>query len=891
MNQNTNTGFGYEPISMSQQTLQLSDCLNIIWKRKWWAIAIFVAVVGIVTVMNLVTTPVYEATSNLLIDKQYLTDNKIDSVMSRGELTQEYYQTQSRLLVSNSLIRDVLKELGLGQDQAAREEGNRDTLSAASDMSDMIGWDMPDLFDWYLSNLKVEQDMGSQLISISFLSPYPEIAVRVANAHADVFIARSIQKQSQEYTQAISWLTTQLEKQRLKLQDSERAVVDYKEAHGLLYFKEGENIVSGKLDELDDMLFKTDTDRLKKQATYDQLENFSLDKEEFLFLPEIEGNTIIDKLRSHLVELKIERLRLDSLYGYKHPDMIDINSRIKNLEQEIFDEVQRVRGAIKGELNRLAATGKNIKKELEELKQVARSYDEKSIDYNELIRQRESDQQLYDSLLQASNETSVLSNTNRSNISVADKAILPRYPIRPRTAMNISISLALGLVCGVGLAFFIEYVDRSVRTPEDVASRLGLQVVGMLPYDKALSQNKRLALTSNESVDRNMSGNEGYYNTSNSLTCGFPVKRSGMSGQTLLIESALPGDGKSTVVAKSAVSLARGGLRVVMVDADHQRSTLHSMFEITDSGNIGLLNTMKGIISMNLQSGDLEECSMDDLFFLISLKNQNGQLVVKNDTQTMAAIFKDGQLFHLLNRDAPAANRLGTMLLRAGLITDDQLEDALERSQRTEQPLGYILVNLGYINQDQLQGPVKLQMEERLQMLFSWKQGTFTFEPGSLDPYEDKKIYFQEDYTPVISRLGRRLESRFLASEILSNVKSLDEPNLSIIPSGRENGKKVESQVYYALFEKILDILKQRYDVVLIDAPPLLFMGGIVKPLLHIVDGVIFVVKSGKVSVKQVNEAKSILSESGINVIGTILNQVKPGKDNYGYYNNYYKNA
>ncbi len=872
MNQKTITGFGPDPIPTSQQTLQMSDCLNIVWKRKWWAICVFVAVVGIVTVKNFVTTPVYEATTRLLIGKQYSTDNTIGSVMTRGELTQEYYQTQSRLLTSNDLVRNVIKELRIGQDPTARDKG-----PVANKMSGFIGWKMPEMVDWYLSNLKVEQDMGSQLIHISFLSPYPEIAAHVANTHADVFIAMSIQKQSQEYKQAIGWLTKQLEEQRLKLQESERAVVKYKETNGLFSFNEDEQTVSSKLVELNNMLFQIDTDRLKMQATYDQLEKFSLDEEEFFFLPDIEANTIITQLRNHLVVQKTERLRLDSLYGHKHPDMININSQIKNLEQEIFDEVKRVRGAIKVEMDRLVASKGNIKNELEELKQVATTYGEKSIDYNELIRQRESDKQIYDSLLKQSNETSVLSNTKRCNISVADKAVLPRYPIRPKTVVNISISLALGLVCGVGLAFFIEYVDKSVRTPEDVSSRLGLQVVGMLPYDNILSQNKQLALTSSEPVDQNMSGNEGnYYNASNSLTCGFPTKRSGMAGQALLVESALPGDGKSTVVAKSAVSLARGGLRVIMVDADHQRSTLQGFFGITDSGNVGLLNTMTGIISKNLQSGDLEKCGMDDLFFLISLKNLNGQLVVRNDTQVMEAIFKDGQLFHLLNRDAPSANRLGTMLLRANLITEDQLKDALERSQRAEQPLGYVLVNLGYINQDKLQGPVKLQMEERLHMMFSWKHGSFTFEPGSLDSYEDKKIFFQEDYSPVINRLGRRLESRFLASEIFSNVKSLDEPNLSIIPAGLENNKKLEGTVYYTLIEKILDILKQSYDVVLIDAPPLLYMGGMVKPLLHMVDGVFFVVKSGKVSVKQVNEAKSILNESGINVIGTILNQVKP---------------
>lgn len=882
MHQNAKTDFDSELTLMSQQTLRLSDCINIVWKRKWWAVAIFIAVVSIITIMTFVAKPVYKATASVAIEKQYLSEHSIDSVMSGVKrTTREYYKTQYNLLKSKGLVSEVIEDLWLRKDKTALQVGSQDTAQPTSNVTDMTAW--------YLSHLEIEQVYGSQLINISFLSPYPEMAVHVANTHANAFISRSIQKQRQDYQQASDWINSQLEKQRLKLQESERVMLEYKEKHDLLTFNKDENIVSRKLNEINNMLIQINTKRIEKQTTYDQLQTLSVDKEELLFLPGIEQNAIINQLRSHLVDLKTQRLELDTLYGYKHPKMLDINHRIKNQEREIFDEMRRVRQAIKVELDSLAASEETINKALDEQKQIANSYGEKSIDFNELMRQRESDQHLYDDLLKKARELSVLSNTKRTNISLADKAVLPQTPISPRKAVNISISVVLGLVCGLGFAFFIEFVDKSVRTPEDVASKLGLQVMGMLPYDNELSLNRQLTSPSNEFEDRKKASKDGYYyNASNNLTCGFPVKRSRMAGQALLIESTLPGDGKSTVVAKSAVSLARGGLRVVMVDTDHQLPTLHRIFGISDSGNVGLLNTMKGIISMNLQSGDLEKCGMGDLFYLISLKNLNGQLVVKNDTQTIVADFKDGHLFHLLNRDVPAANRLGTMLLRADLITEDQLKDALERSQRTEQPLGYILVNLGYINQDQLQGPMKLQMEELLQMLFSWKHGTYEFEPGNIETHVDRKIYFHEDYTPAINRLDKRLKSHFLESEILSNIKSLGEPNLSILPAGQKNGRQVEGMVYNALLEKTLDILKQRYDVVLIDAPPLLYTGGIVKPLLHIVDGVIFVVKSGKISVKQVNEAKNILKESGINMIGTILNHVKLGKNNNGYYNNYY---
>lgn len=328
---------------------------------------------------------------------------------------------------------------------------------------------------------------------------------------------------------------------------------------------------------------------------------------------------------------------------------------------------------------------------------------------------------------------------------------------------------------------------------------------------------------------------------------------------------------------------------MVMVDNDLQRSTLGKIFGVADDENIGLRNTMTRILSQDIQYGDLNTCSVDDLFFLISLRKESGHLVVTNDTQSMTLIFKEGQLFHLRNKHTPDSNRLGTMMLRGGFITESQLEDAVERNKRTGQPLGYILVNSGFISFDKLKGPAKLQMEEHLQKLFSWKHGTFTFKPGSIETHDDKMIYFKEDYSSTINELSSMTESRFLESAILENVKSLDEQNLSLLTVGTENGNTVQGSIYYTLLEKVLSVLKQRYDVVLVDSPPMLQTGGIVKPVLSMVDGVIFVIKSGKATIKQVNEATSIIKELNTNIVGTVLNQVKVGKEYYGYYDYYHK--
>lgn len=249
----------------------------------------------------------------------------------------------------------------------------------------------------------------------------------------------------------------------------------------------------------------------------------------------------------------------------------------------------------------------------------------------------------------------------------------------------------------------------------------------------------------------------------------------------------------------------------------------------------------------------------------------------------MTAVFDNGRLFHIQSKDFPIENRLGTMLLRGGFIAEDQLKDALERNQRTGQPLGYILINAGYINQAQLQGPLKLQMEEHLQKLFSWKYGTFTFEPGRVETYEDKRIYFGEDYTAIINRLSRMAGSKLLEKEVLSYVRSVHDQNLSLLPAGTGH-PRFDSLVYFKILAKFFEILKQRYDVVLVDAPPLLDTMSAALPLLSLVDGVIFVVKSGQASVDVINRAIDSIKESKANIIGAILNQVKQNTETYYYH-------
>jgi hypothetical protein len=232
------------------------------------------------------------------------------------------------------------------------------------------------------------------------------------------------------------------------------------------------------------------------------------------------------------------------------------------------------------------------------------------------------------------------------------------------------------------------------------------------------------------------------------------------------------------------------------------------------------------------------------------------------------------------NTNNPDANRIGTMLLQGNFISKDQLRDALQRHSRTGQPLGYILVNSGFISRDKLRGPLRLQMEEHIQKIFSWKNGQFAFKPELMRIYENERIFFGEDYSELISNLGRIEGSKIVEKTIFSNIVDTKKRNLYVLPANSSTNKPI-GRTNRSLLQKLLDIVKQRFDIVLIDTPPLDAQMG-VESIFTFVDGVVVVVSAGNLSYRVINSAIQTLPQDKI--IGAVLNKVKTKPDHYSYY-------
>lgn len=877
--------------STGHHRMYLSDYLEILGKRKWIVIWTFIVIVGLTTAVSMILRPEYESTSQVFVGNQPTLMNPLGDNSDRISEIYLNYQTQVNLLGNKRLARRVIDELDLGnhinfetiQGSISSKIKVRSTLIPfASPLKTIENNDYiydAKILDWYMHNLSIEPVRDSSLINIRFTGYNPELVTQIVNMHAQIAIEDAVQEHQKQAKNTLDWIKSQIEKQRFEVEKSQEALYLFKKKNNVLSMEDNQSSFSREMNELSNALLRAQTERITKQAAYFQLKDIIKDKKDALLMPEISNFSVIQNLRNELIGLQSTKVEMSTKYGPKHPKMINLSQGIEQIIMEIEKEVDRQIVIIGGELERAFKIEKSLFESLDEQKKKAIELGEDSIQFEVLKQQSNTSQDIYNLLLKQAEQLGLSSAIINSNLRISERAEIPIKPILPDLVLNVEIAIFLALLLGVGLAFLIDSLDTSIKTSTDINVRLGMPILGIIPYNKLLKNKKDNLIASLDSDNGNKNGmlSAAIQRISYHLPLETKIRADRGIGRILAVESVSAGEGKSTVISRLAMNFSDAGLRVLLVDWDFQRPRLNKIFNIKQNGR-GLTSYFSYIMQHNLVDGSLSEYSVNDLFFLLSLKKESGKLEVTNDDWTIDAFFQNGVLIYLQSLDNPENNRIGTMLLNAGFITENQLNDALQRHQRTGQSLGYILINAGYITREKLRGPLKLQMEETIQKLFSWKKGSFTFSPGVVELYDNEKILFNEDYTSLINNLERTLANCFIDNELMAHIAGLSKPNLFLLPAGTSN-KRLDA-LNLALVSKIFDKLKQHFDVILVDTPPLDAQTGI-ESIFQFIDAMILVIKAGNLSVKDLKTALTHLPQDKI--IGTVLNQTRQNLRPYNY--------
>ena len=572
--------------SPDDSTFNVAEYWRLAVKHRFIILGTLLTSLVLGVVATLLMTPEYVATTTLQIDREAARVLNVDDVAPRESLVQgeEFYQTQYGLLRSRSLTERVIDDLGLASSDAFLEQMGVTPPRREGTGSSQAAKRRELVIRTVQNNLAVSPIRGSRLVTLAFESPAPDLSARIANAFAENFIQANLDRRYESSSYAREFLEERIEQTKARLGDAERQLVAYAENEQIINIREaGQNteaaqsIASINLGALNSSLAEARADRIARQEKWRQASGAAL-----FSLPEVLQNPAIQRLTEERVRLTAEYQQKAQLFRPEYPEMVQLQSRRDSLEQQINSVAAGIRQSIRGEYEVALNRENALARQVEGLKSEVLDLRSRSVQYGILQREVDTSRALYDALLQRYNEVGVTGGVVANNISIVDAAVPPAKPSKPRMIVNLALASLIGLGVGILLAFLLEALDETLLSADDVESKLGVPVLGVIPLlEKGKSPREAFA-------DIRSSFAEAYYSLRTALQFSTPEG----APATLLVTSSRPAEGKSTTAYAIALNLARVGRRVLLIDGDLRNPSMHRVVGVENEA--GMSNLLSG---------------------------------------------------------------------------------------------------------------------------------------------------------------------------------------------------------------------------------------------------------------------------------------------------------
>jgi polysaccharide biosynthesis transport protein len=597
------------PELVSQESA-LGEYLRILQKRKWTVAACLVAIFSVVAIASLKMTPVYEASGSIEINKP---DSGLVNFNNSPTFNVDYYdpsdlETEVMILQSDLLALQVVKQLALDRrpEFGGKIPALPSTLDLAPDPLQADSNRSSALLDGFRSNLKVSLSPNTHIIKVSFRSPDKELTATVVNTLMNTYTENNFKSRFDSTMQASDWLSKQLVDLQMKVETSQEKLVRYQKEHEILGIDEKQNITTAKLDELNKELTAAESERMNKESVYRLVQTGdadaivsaagSLDSA----APGVaSSSSLLESLRAKEADVKIQAAQLSTQFGPAYPKVAQLNSQLKEIDAQILAETKKIAAKIREQYMAALQRENMLHDALEKQKQEANKLNESSIQYSILKRDLDSYRQLYEGLMEKMKEAGVSAGLKSNNFRIVDVARVPTSPVEPNVPRNLAFGFMLGLTSGVGLAFLLEGLDNTVRTTEQAQIISGLAPLGIIPLGSRIAREganpKRLAIAaSKEAVElvTQVRPQSQMAESYRALRTSLLLSNLGAPPKVIMITSALPQEGKTTTSINCAVVLAQKGIRVLLIDADLRRPSIHKMLGMGPRS--GLSNVLTG---------------------------------------------------------------------------------------------------------------------------------------------------------------------------------------------------------------------------------------------------------------------------------------------------------
>lgn len=627
------------PMNPDDERTHLRDHWRAVRKRLWLVGGIAVLVTALATVMMLRRHNVYEATARVQVDLEtanpLLSSSKNNSIVVSNQVNDPaYFNTQLQILNSPGLLRRAITELdlehnqlfltkmnrrpllkniervvGLGGDAPARTPEATNELAAATtdtENAERLG----PFVETLQRDLKIEpvketrlQTKETRLIEISYTSGDPKLAARIVNTIADSFAAANLEKKTQNGTQSGDFLNKRIAELQTQIRDGEQKLITYGKSNQILSLDPTQNTVVDRLVGLNKQLLEAENDRKLAEAAYRAAQAPGAAS---ALAQENAKN--IDDAEQKLIELHQKKALLLVDNTEEWPEVKEVTQQIATLESKINEMKTRAVGVVvtnlKTRYDQALARENALRSSFNSQRGETLTQNEAAVNYHIIQQEIETNKTLLDGLLQRSKENDVSLAGTPNNINVVDHAITPREPVGPQRLLGVALAFGIAVVFGILLAVFLEYLDNTVRSTEDVERMLSLPALAAIPSAGGLTRRKLF-----RHKNASEGGRTGLLLDSQSrspvaeaykqLRTSILLSSAGRAPRTLLVTSGKPGEGKTTTVVNTAISLADTGAKVLVIDADLRRPMVHNVLQVP---NVAGLSTA---LSRSLEEDDL----------------------------------------------------------------------------------------------------------------------------------------------------------------------------------------------------------------------------------------------------------------------------------------------
>ncbi len=596
----------FPSFELSPREPHLYDYLLILRKHQWLILSFMLAVVTIVAIATFRMQPVYVATARVEIDREnanILPFQGSDSYDYMMDL-ENYIETQSKILTSETLALQTIRNNALSARPEFSSPGGPSEAIASGSLANQK---RPIELAEFLGSLFVKRVPSSRLMDVSFESTDPQLAARIVNAHIASYIEQNFRSKYEATAQASTWLTGQLDDLRVKVQRSEDALITYERQNQIWTLDDKQNITTQRLADINKQLTDAQSERMKKESLFQFAKSGNLDA-----VPQVQSNaTFMDLLRKH-ADLSSQYTDALSQYGPNFPKVQRLQAQVRDIDDRIEKEKQKIVDVLESDFREAREHETMMTGALDDQKVAANQMAEKLVEYNILKREAEANKALYEGLMTKLKETAISASLRSSNIRVVDPAMIPSTPSRPAKTRNVALAFLVGLVGGIGLALMREYLDNTVKTPDDIETLARLPSLAVVPQFAGTNGNgkrpgllqgfssngheKRIELVAQHLPKSQMS--EAF----RALRTSILLSQADHPPQVILVTSALPREGKTTAAANLAVTLAQLGDSTVLVDADLRKPGIGRLLNLGTGKYAGLSSYLAGVSTLDLVS-------------------------------------------------------------------------------------------------------------------------------------------------------------------------------------------------------------------------------------------------------------------------------------------------